>query len=210
MNGETYDTMETEDIYAMDAAENDYGEVDDMLDSLIDSAGDGDFGEARRSRRSRMRARSRSVPTAPGRSAYREPVASAGGPVNQKQFKDALDRVGADIRRNAEGIKTINARLNTLDSRVSGVVTVAAAHGRRMTRLDRQAKVDGTLELVQALGPGGTLDAFQLLKGAVKFGVLGGGTGALSNPLVIGGIGLLLRNPNILGGFGTSSTSSVP
>ena len=42
---------------------------------------------------------------------------------------------------------------------------------------------------------------YQLLKGATKSGFLGDGTGAMSNPLVIGGLGLLLNNPNLLSGI---------
>jgi hypothetical protein len=204
MNGEDYETMEMEDSYSMNGAEYDHGEVDEMLDSLIDAAG-GDFGEAKRGRRGRQP--NRAVPTAPGRSAYREPV--AGGAVTQKQFKDALDRVGGDIRRNAEGIKTINARLNALDGRVNSVVSVATLHSRQMTRFEKQMKVDGALELVEALN-GTSLNAFQLLKGAVKLGFLGDGKGPMSNPAVIGGLGLFIRNPGILGSFGGLATPPVP
>jgi hypothetical protein len=142
------------------------------------------------------------VPTAQGRSAYREPAAGAAAPVPQKQLKDVMDRVGGDVRRNAEGIKAINGRLNALDGRVDGVVTVATRHSRELARVQQQMKIDGALELVEAVNlSGGALDAYQLLKGAVKLGLLGTGKGALSNPAVIGGAGLLLRNPNILGGL---------
>jgi hypothetical protein len=205
MIGEYYNTAEFDDTgmeYAQNGAEYDGGEVDDMLDALMESGGADDLSERRR-QRNRQRSRAKGVQTAQGRSAYREPGAAApGGPVTQKQFKEALDRVGADVRRNAEGIKAINTRLNTLDGRVDGVVTVATKHSRELVRLQQQMKVDGALELVESLNPtSGTLDVYQLLKGAVKLGFLGDGKGPLSNPAVIGGAGLLLRNPGILGGL---------
>jgi hypothetical protein len=200
MNGESYGTMDLEETgmeYDQEAAEYDRDEVDDMLEALMDSAEADEFAERRR-RRGR-KARRKPVPTAQGRPAYRAP-APTGAYVTQKQLKDALDRVGVDVRRNAEGIKTINARLGALDGRVDGVVTVATRHSRELAKLDRQMKVDGALELVEALNAG-QLNAFQLLKGAAKSGFLGESKGALGNPMVIGGIGLLLRNPNILGGL---------
>lgn len=180
MNDLDYNT--TDDSYSHDGESYDYGEVDDMLDSLMDPASDGDYAEARRKRR-RSGPRGRQIP---------------------------IRRAPLDVRRTADGIRGINARLNALDSRVQSVVSVAAAHSDHLLRLDRQMKADGALELVESLS-GGQLNAFQLLKGAVKFGVIGGGSGALSNPMVIGGIGLLLRNPNILGNLGAGlGTTTAP
>jgi hypothetical protein len=46
---------------------------------------------------------------------------------------------------------------------------------------------------------GNSLNAFQLLRGSIKSGFIGEPKGALGNPAVIGGIGLLLQNPGILG-----------
>ena len=198
MNGEAYDdVMEMDETYPdVDEDIDNYGpsEVDEMLDGLVES--DENFAERRR-RRAR-RGRGKPVPTAPGRNAYRSPATE--GFVTQKQLKDALTRVGVDIKRNAVGIKTINTRLTGVNTRVDDVVTVSKVQSGKIGRLDRQMKVDGALELVQSFNAGG-LDAFQLLKGAVKSGFLGESKGALGNPLVIGGIGLVLRNPNILGGI---------
>jgi hypothetical protein len=174
-------------------------EMDEMLDELIDSADSEDLAERRRRRqRSRARQRQKPVPTATGKSAYRTP--GAGGLVTQKQLQDALTRVGADVKRNAAGIKTINGQLGGIRTRIDGVVTVNAAQSRAIAKLDRQMKIAGALEVVQAFEPG-RLDAFQLLKGAAASGVIGGGKGALGNPWVIGGLGLLLRNPAFLGGL---------
>jgi hypothetical protein len=200
MNGEDYTTMESDESYGLNGAEAEYesGEVDEMLDSLIDAAG-GDFSEARRGRR-RGRKPNRRVPTPDGRTAYRDPSGATGGAVSQKQFKEAMDRVAAEFQRTAQGVKEINTRLGTIDRRVDGVVTVATAQSRQLTKIERLNKADGALELVEALN-GGQLNAFQLLKGAVKLGFLGDGKGPLSNPLVVGGIGLVLRNPGILGGL---------
>jgi len=200
MNAEDYETMETDESYGPNVAEYDHGEVDEMLDSLIDAAG-GEFGEARRGRgRGRGRTSGRPVPTPDGRSAYRDPTGAGNGPVMQKQYKEGMDKVAAEFVRTAKGIQEINARLGTIDRRVDGVVTVATAQSRQLARIEKLNKADGALELVEALN-GTQLNVFQLLKGAVKLGFLGDGKGALGNPVVIGGIGLLLRNPGILGGL---------
>jgi hypothetical protein len=130
---------------------------------------------------------------------YRAPVAP-GGAVDQKQLHDALARVAADVKRNGEGIKTLNTRLGGLTTRVDDVVSVNQIQSRAIGKLDKQMKIDGALDLAESFTPGG-ISAFQLLRGAVKSGLLGEGKGALGNPLVIGGIGLVLNNPGILGGL---------
>lgn len=166
------------------------GEVDEMLDGIVD-ASEGYFAERQRSRG--RRGPSRGVPAATGGSAYRTPQAA--GYVTQAQFKEALARVGTDVRRNAEGIKTINAR-------VSDVVTVNRIQSQEIGKLDKRMKIDGVLDFVESYS-GNNINAYLALKGAVKYGFLGDGKGALGNPLVIGGIGLLLRNPGILSGLTT-------
>jgi hypothetical protein len=186
-------------------------EVDAMLDSMMEEA-DSEFAEARRGRRHQPQRRG--VPTAKGGSAYRAPTED--GYVTQKQFKEALSRVGDETRRNAEGIKTVNARMGKLDSQVSDVVTVAKTHSKRINTLDTRMKLDGALDfatsftLVQGTAAVGStpavpaslsLDASQLLRGVVKNGLLGDGKGALSNPWLVGGIGMLLKNPGIVGGL---------
>lgn len=176
----------------------DQEEVDSMLDALMEATDSESFAE--RSRNGRSRSRQRGVSAAQGRTAYREPAAT-GGYVTQKQFKEALERVGTDTRRNAEGIKTLNTRINSLDGRVDSVVSAATVHAKSIAKIEKQLKIGGALELVEALNNGG-VNAFQLLKAAAVSGMLGDGKGALGNPVVIGGIGLLLRNPGILGGLG--------
>jgi hypothetical protein len=197
MNGEAYDDAMDFEGYA-DFDESDMGEMDEMLDGLVD-ARESDFTERKRRGRGR-RGGAKAVPAARGGNAYRPPAAAAGGAVNQKQLQDALTRVGADAKRNGEGIKTINTRLGGLTTRVDDVVSVNQIQSRAIGKLDRQMKIDGALELAESFTPGG-ISAFQLLKGAVKSGLLGEGKGPLGNPLVIGGIGLVLNNPGILGGL---------
>lgn len=205
MSTSSYDDLiDFDDDIELDDADEDYDteEIDEMLDALVDSDGDEDMAERLFRRKARRRARAKSkrkpVPTAAGRPAYRPPVMP--GFVTQKQLQDALGRVGADVKRNVAGIKTVNARLNGLNGRVDGVVSVNAVQSRALGKLDRQMKIAGALEIVQALEPG-RLDAFQLLKGAAASGFIGDGKGALSNPWVIGGLGMLLRNPGFLGGL---------
>jgi hypothetical protein len=206
MTNEDYGTMELEDDSASFEPEDyDRSDADDVLDALMESANEYDLAERKRKRGAQRGAQrgaargQRPVPTANGRNAYREPgAASPNAPVNQKQLKDALAQVATDVRRNAEGIKTINGRLGALDGRVSGVIGVAAAHGQQIAKLDRQLKIDGAFEFVESFN-GTQVDVYQLLKGAVKSGFLGAeGKGVFSNPAVLGGIGLLLRNPSIL------------
>jgi hypothetical protein len=196
MNGEGYDDA-TDERFA-DYADADLGtsEMDEMLDGLVDARED--YSE-RRGGRGRGRGAQKSVPSARGGSAY-QPPAPQNGYVTQKQLQDALGRVGADVKRNGEGIKTLNARLGGLTTRVDDVVAVNKVQSRAIGKLDKQMKIDGALDLAESFTPGG-ISAFQLLRGAVKSGLLGEGKGPLGNPLVIGGIGLVLNNPGILGGL---------
>lgn len=197
MNGDAYDdVMELDELEGVDEDVEDYGpsEVDEMLDGLVESAED--LSERRRRRRAHRR-RGKGVPTAPGRNAYRSPTDP--GLVTQKQLKEALTRVGVDIKRNATGIKTMNTRLNGITTRVDDVVSVNKVQSREIGKLDKRTKNDAVLELVGSLQQNGGLTAFQAFKSAVGGGLIGDGAGALGNPLLIGGIGLLLSNPNILG-----------
>src|SRR5882724_9314328 len=98
-----------------------------MLDALMDEA-DQDLAERSRSRRQQQR---RGVRTATGRSAYQPP--SQGGYVTQQQFKEAMSRVGDETRRNAEGIKTVNARM-------ADVVGVSKVQSRKIGSLDTRMK----------------------------------------------------------------------
>jgi hypothetical protein len=202
MNGEAYDEATGFDGEGLaDYDESDMGsgtsEMDEMLDGLVE-ARESDYSERRRRGRSRNGG-ARGVPTARGGSAYRTPAAP-GGFVTQKQLQEALGRVGADVKRNGEGIKAINARLSGLTTRVDDVVSVNRIQSRTIGKLDKQMKIDGALDLAESFTPGG-ISAFQLLRGAVKSGLLGEGKGLLGNPLMIGAIGLFLNNPGILGGL---------
>jgi hypothetical protein len=197
MNGEAFGEagFDGEDI-----GEADMGEMDEMLEGLMEARGS-DYSERRRGGGGRRGGPSgpKGVPAAGGNSAYRTPQA-AGGYVTQKQLEEALGRVATDVKRNGEGIKTLNTRLGGLTTRVDDVVAVNKIQSRELGKLDKQMKIDGALDLAESFTPGG-ISAFQLLRGAVKSGFLGDGKGALGNPLVIGGIGLILNNPGILGGL---------
>jgi hypothetical protein len=194
MNGEAYDDSVDESFADYEDSDMGMSEMDEMLDGLIDARED--FSERRRGRR---RGQQKGVPAAKGGSAYRAPAAP-GGYVTQKQLQDALGRVGADVKRNGEGIKTLNTRLGTITTRVDDVVAVNKVQSKALGKLDKQMKIDGALDLAESFSPTG-LSAFQLLRGAVKSGFLGDGKGPLGNPVVIGGIGLVLNNPGILGGL---------
>ena len=198
MDDEDYGVTEMDD--AEDEAYDD--QVDDMLDALM--AESDDFSERARGRRGRGRRKQRGVRTATGRSAYRAPTEH--GYVTQKQFKEAMGRVGEENRRNAEGIKTVNTRLGKLDTRVDDVVSVATGQSKKISSFDTRMKLDAAFDFANSLAfdPAGgvlNLDLSQVLRGAVKNGVLGDGKGALSNPWLVGGIAVLLRNPGIIGGI---------
>jgi hypothetical protein len=188
-----------EDFEAEYAAE----EADEMLDALMESDEDIEWAERRRRRRRRGKAPPRPpVRTATGASAYKPPAQS--GFVTQAQLKDALARVGNDVRRNAMGIKTVNAQLGRLTGQVRDVVAVNTTQSARLTRLDKQLQLDGALDFATSVtvdATGATLNPAQLLRGALKFGAFGDLKGGLANPLVIGGLGLLLSNPQIIGGL---------
>src|SRR5258706_7082439 len=163
---------------AFDSQEADYGEVDAMLDGLFE--GSGDFLSERS--RGRRGGGGRGVPAAQGTSAYRAPATAAY--VTQTQLQEALTRVGTDIRRNGEGIKGLN-------SRVDDIVVVNRVQSREIGKLGKQMKIDGALELAEAFtfpaAGGAQLDVYRVLRGAVKSGVLGDPKGALGNPWVVGG-----------------------
>jgi hypothetical protein len=105
---------------------------------------------------------------------------------------------GTDFQRNGQGIKALNDRINSLDAKLNQTVAVVARDRVAVRRLDKLVKIDGALDLVSSFD-GNSLNAFQLLRGSLKSGFLGEPKGALGNPAVIGGIGLLLQNPGILG-----------
>jgi hypothetical protein len=205
---ETLDTDEEDESY-------DQEEVDDMLDALMEEE-DEDYAERRRRRkqgRSRGRKQRKGVPTAKGRSTYREPVQTKD--VSQRQLKDFADKAAEEDRRNAEGIKVVNDRLGKLDSRVDGMATVNELQTKRIRSLDTRLRLDGALDFASSFStvPGDTegslnlvTDFGQIFRGAVKNGALGGGKGALSNPWVVGGIGLVLKNPTIISGLLGSGT----
>ena len=167
MNGAYADAAEFEDISTEIEDEPeayDVDEISEMLDELASGADGQDLTDRNRRRPQRRPAQNRPIPTAQGGNAYRPPAVN--GFVTQKQLQDALTRVGTDVRRNAQGIKAVNTRINTLNGRVEGVVDVNRLQSREIGKINRQIRADGALDLVGALTPQG-LDAFQLLKGAV-------------------------------------------
>jgi hypothetical protein len=184
------------DELEMAEADIDAAEVDEMLDELVDEA---EYGEAIMPTMISRFGRRPPVRTATGRPGY-GPLGPPDGYVTQKQFTDALTRVGTDVRRNAQGIKSVNSRVN-------GVVKVNRVQSRAIGKVDKTMKLDGALEFVEAFNPTTqAIDVFQLFKGAVASGFIGQTKGPLGNPFVIGGIGLLLRNPGILSGLFTPPT----
>jgi hypothetical protein len=202
------DSMEF--IDDMDADEENYdadeAEVDQMLDALIES--DEDMSE-RKKRQRRGRAKNRPVPAAKGTSAYREPAGSKQF-VTQKQLETALARVGADVRRNATGIKTLNTRVGAVDRRVDGVVSVNTTQSAHIAKLDYQMRVDGALDLASAFN-NQQLSLPSVFRGAVKSGLIGDKKGSLGSPLLIGVVAFVLQNnPNILGNLLPAAAPAAP
>jgi hypothetical protein len=118
--------------------------------------------------------------------------------VTHAEFKKTTDIQDRKIARNGTGIKTVNSRVNGLKGRVDGVVTVNTAQSRYIRKLNKQMKIDAALEFAESYD-GTSIDIYQILKGAVKSGMLDSTKGAFSNPLLVGGLGFLLRNPGFLG-----------
>ncbi len=214
-----YDAYDIEDIELLDDIESDFDEddfeidddvedaVDDMLDAMMDSAEDDDDPEEmadffwrkkrRKSKRYKSR-RGRRVPYSRGRSAYRKP--RRGRYVTQPQLKTALAKVGKEHKRNALGIRSLNSKLARARSGIAANAKINRIQSKQLSKINKIHKADGVLEFVAAYdAENQSVDAFQLLKGAVKSGMIGTGKGGLSNPYIIGGLGLLLNNSNLLG-----------
>lgn len=98
---------------------NDLYEAIEALDLEDDEAffeDDEADDEARRNGRAALRFR-RPVRTGGAGSYYRpRPASGATKYVTQPQLQAALARVSADVKANAEGIKTVNTRVNTVSS----------------------------------------------------------------------------------------------
>ena len=186
------EAMEYSEYDGEDVEDYGPGEVDEMLEGLVDA---GEDILAERSKKRRRRQKRGGGPAAQGGSAYRSP--GNGAYVTQTQLKEALARVGTDIKRNGDGIKTLNTRFTGLNSRVDDVVVVNKVQSKELGKLGKQMKIDGALELAEAItfpaAGGAELDPYRVLRGAVKSGMLGDAKGALGNPLLIGGGGLVLR-----------------
>ncbi|MBW4655833.1 MAG: hypothetical protein KME20_22750 [Kaiparowitsia implicata GSE-PSE-MK54-09C] len=107
-------------MYTNGLALDDYETLEDMLEDLeydemydSDESDDGDFAERRR-RTGRGRRRAPAPRTATGNQLFRPRPNSQY--VTQTQLQSALARVGGQIKTNADAIKTINTRLNTVSS----------------------------------------------------------------------------------------------
>ncbi len=195
-----FDDDEDEMDYDFDDFDDaeDFDDMDDVLDALMDAADDeDDYSERRRRRRKGRRARRR----------VRKPT---------RRVTTANTRgnrgLRAEVRRNAKGIKTVNAKVGGVSRRVKGVVAVNAAQARQIGRLDKRVKLDGALEFAESWN-GSQMDLFAVFKGAVKSGLLDNTKGTFASPVAIGGVGLLLNilrnNPQGLGSlFGSQGGSS--
>ena len=203
VSADGYDVMEADEQMAEDSMdveeepvlEEPYEEeeIDEMLDALVEEDQEQEDLAERRRRRRRS---ARPVVTPFGRPALPMSGLPPGAPVTQRQLQALEMRVA----RNGQGIRAVNARVNTVNGRVNGVVAVNRAQNRQIGRVDKIIKIDGAFELIEAYSAG-AIDLYQLLKGAVKSGFIVQSKGPLSNPLVIGGIGLVLRNPSLLPGI---------
>lgn len=223
MNEELYDSLEDiEDELEMEDYESyeeddeeDEDAIDDMLEALMeaDEGDEDDLSERRRKRRRRSRrAKSRKpVRTARGKSAYRAPTSKKF--VTHPELKNALARVGKDIRRNALGIKTVNKRIAGVSSRVDGAVRVNRVQNKNIGKLNQQMKLDGALDFAASITTNADnsmeLDLVSLLRGAIKSGMLGGTTGAFSSPAVVGGLAFLLKNTSLFDNILSSKTTTA-
>lgn len=173
--------------YEMDDDE----ELDDLFEALMDDDEeyfddddeDEDFSERRRRRRrrsSRRRSKSRKKSCCTDPRVKRDLL----GLKRKDRQQDKL------IYQNRKR-SLANTKINRIQSKNLG-------------RLDRQMKLDGALEFAQSISIADNsldVDLVRMFQGAVKAGMLGDLRGALGNPALVGGIGLLLRNRQLFTGL---------
>lgn len=152
MNGNGY----TEDIFIEDYLDEDIFEdlaifEDDDAD-FAELFGEDDFGEdddaERRRRRRRGRQRRRSAPRTGGQKRYSRPRPS-NKYVTQTQLQTALERVRKDVKTNGDAIRKVNARVNTINSRVD---SQAAALKKEITERKKETdKLKNNIQLATLL-----------------------------------------------------------
>lgn len=214
MDYESYDDLLAVEDYEMydNTIEDDYGDYDDdaetaldeLYEALMDAQESGDLGELmdsfdEKKRRPRKRpARGRTPPIRPLLRQLPSQLPKKGGSccidprvsrdlVTLKQQNAQQDRKLRDI----EGLARKNLSVNTLQTKSIG-------------KIHKQMKLDGALDFASSIAmtsSGLEINLAHVLKGAIKSGMLGDPRGALGNPLVIGGLGVLLNNPSILSGL---------
>jgi len=198
--------VEFDDDYDEDIYDEDDDGDDDIVEYMFDEDDDdyyddaepeelGEFFGIRKRRRARKRAakkrRAKSVMTAKRANTNRS----------------AITKANRNIRRNAIGIKQVNKRVASVNNRVSATTRVNRIQSMQIRKMSRMQKALGVMEFVQAYdAENNRLDTFQLLKGAVASGMLGGGKGTMHNPYVLGAAGLFLRNGNLGGLLGRDQT----
>ncbi|BFM10678.1 hypothetical protein R50072_08310 [Simiduia litorea] len=95
-------------------------------------------------------------------------------------------------------------KIRDVDARSRKNLRVNHLQTKGIGKLNKQMSLDGALEFADSItmtDNGMEINLASILKGLIKTGMLGDTKGALGNPAVIGGIGLLLNNPGILGGI---------
>lgn len=144
-------------------------------------------------------------PTAGGRPFYSAPTPR--NFVTQAQLKSALAKVTEDVRKNAAGIKAVDAKAESNRSRLNQQNAVNVRQGRRIKALrqefEQQAQTQMLIQLLSrsddarvisdssgTLSPGTTLrldreiDPIVFLLPAMTGGGKGAGGGGLNNPLL--------------------------
>ncbi|CUH82544.1 hypothetical protein [Tropicibacter naphthalenivorans] len=183
--------------YDDDDFDEDEYDPEDALESMLDDDYDEgeDLGELfgiGKRRRRRRRAKKTAVTTAKRARANVTNIAKA----------------NTNIQRNAMGIKQINSRLASVNRRVGANARATRIQSMQIRKINKMQKALGVMEFVQAYDAANNqIDIFQLLKGAVASGMLGGGKGAMHNPYLLGAAGLFLRANN--GNFGGLLGSDV-
>jgi hypothetical protein len=121
----------------------DDGEAD--LDELSEDEPEDDLSERRRGRRSRP-SRVRPGKTARGKG-YSPPRPSS-RPVTQMQFQSAMERIGRDVRQNAEALKKVSAQINKNNAKISAE---NARHDKEISNLKKEMKRQGETSMLLTL-----------------------------------------------------------
>lgn len=211
MDYENYDDLLAVEDYEMydNTIEDDYGDYDDdtesaldeLYDALMDAQESGDLGELMENydEKKRRRKRVNRRPPLP-----RPLLRNLPTPAPKKGNCCIDPRVSRDLATLKQQNAQQDRKLRDIEGLARKNLSVNTAQTKSIGKIHKQMKLDGALDFASSIAVtenGMEINLANVLKGAIKSGMLGDPRGALGNPLVIGGLGVLLNNPTILSGL---------